>query len=184
MIYKLLNFVINNIVSVSFMLMIGYVLFNAKKRTKQTKEAKKLIAKAISTGMNEPLTLHPVIDPTLCGGCGACTKVCPEGDILKLVNHKAQLVSPTKCVGHGECEKACPMDAIKLVFGTKTRGMDIPRVSKDYETNRDIVLAIRKFHQCVTVLRQGGRYDVEKVVEVVILDTFAFSFKSKPNFKS
>ncbi|MGZ3691492.1 MAG: NAD(P)-binding domain-containing protein, partial [Pseudobdellovibrio sp.] len=49
--------------------------------------------------------------------------------------HKAVLVSPTKCVGHGECERACPMDAIKLVFGTKTRGMEIPRLSKNYETN-------------------------------------------------
>ncbi len=52
-----------------------------------------------------------------------------------MVGHKAQLVSPTKCVGHGECERACPMDAIKLVFGTKTRGMDIPRLSTNYETN-------------------------------------------------
>jgi hypothetical protein len=27
--------------------------------------------------------------------------VCPEGDILKIIHHKAALVSPTKCVGHG-----------------------------------------------------------------------------------
>jgi thioredoxin reductase len=38
-------------------------------------------------------------------------------------------------VGHGECEAACPNHAISLVFGTKTRGMDIPRITTDYETN-------------------------------------------------
>ncbi len=135
MLNLILNFIINNFVVIIFLGLLTFVIFSANKRKKQTKEAKKLIAKAIKSGLNEPLTLHPIIDPTLCGGCGACTRVCPEGDILKLVNNRAELVSPSKCVGHGECEKACPMDAIKLVFGTKTRGMDIPRVNSNYETN-------------------------------------------------
>ncbi len=132
---SILDFLLNNIVLVLALIMSAFVLIPMLNRQKQTKEAKKLIAKAVKSGMNEPLTLHPEIDPAKCSGCAACTAVCPEGDILKMVGHKAQLVSPTKCVGHGECERACPMDAIKLVFGTKTRGMDIPRVSTNYETN-------------------------------------------------
>ncbi|MBK9323436.1 MAG: 4Fe-4S binding protein [Bdellovibrionaceae bacterium] len=132
---RLLNFVVDNIV-LTFMALVGlYSLFVMNRRERQQIEAKKLIKKAEKSGLNEPLSLHPEIDPGLCAGCGSCTTVCPEGDILKLVNHKAVLVSPTKCVGHGECERACPFDAIKLVFGTKTRGMEIPRLNANYETN-------------------------------------------------
>ncbi|MCB0421276.1 MAG: NAD(P)-binding domain-containing protein [Bdellovibrionales bacterium] len=105
------------------------------RKQKQQKFARKILDKTIKSGMNEPLTLHPEINSSLCGGCASCTKVCPEGDILRMINHKAVLVNPTKCVGHGECERACPYGAIDLVFGTKTRGVDIPRVSSDYETN-------------------------------------------------
>lgn len=131
----LINLILNNLVLVLSALMFAFVIWPMLNRKKQTQTAKKLIAKAIKSGLNEPLTLHPEIDPTKCSGCASCTAVCPEGDILQMVGHKAQLVSPTKCVGHGECERACPMEAIKLVFGTKTRGMDIPRVSTNYETN-------------------------------------------------
>ena len=54
---------------------------------------------------------------------------------LGLINRKAQVVSPASCIGHGACKKACPVDAISLVFGTETRGVDLPNVSPDFETN-------------------------------------------------
>ncbi len=132
---KLLNFLIDNLYFTFFFVAGIFVLLQILKREKHHKVAIKILDKAIKSNMNEPLTLHPEIDPALCAGCGACTKVCPEGDILKMINHKAVLVGPTKCVGHGECERACPYDAIKLVFGTKSRGMDIPRVTTNFETN-------------------------------------------------
>lgn len=132
---RFLYFLVDHLYS-SFFLLVGiYVVARMLKRESHHQKARKILDKSIKTQMNEPLTMHPEIDPAVCAGCGACTKVCPEGDILKLINHKAVLVGPTKCVGHGECERACPVDAIKLVFGTKTRGMDIPRVSKNYESN-------------------------------------------------
>ena len=132
---KILEILIDNVVYIIFAGISLSVFFSMRKRENHHKEAKKLVAKAVSSGLNEPMSLHPEIDSALCAGCGVCTKVCPEGDILKMINHKAVLVSPTKCVGHGECERACPFEAIKLVFGTKTRGMDIPRLSSNYETN-------------------------------------------------
>lgn len=129
------NFVLDNIIYIVFFMLFLSVFLFKRKRDEQQKIAEKVIQKVVKSGLGEPMTLHPEIDPALCAGCGACTKVCPEGQILGLINHKAVLLNPSKCVGHGECERACPVDAIKLVFGTKTRGMDIPRLSTNYETN-------------------------------------------------
>lgn len=55
--------------------------------------------------------------------------------MLGLIAGKAQLIDPTSCIGHGACEEACPVKAITLVFGTETRGVDIPAVSAEFETN-------------------------------------------------
>jgi len=85
--------------------------------------------------MTEPASLHPVIAPAKCLGCGACVSACPEGKILGLIKGKAQLIHPTKCIGHGACKVACPFDAITLVFGTEKRGIDIPNVAENFETN-------------------------------------------------
>jgi len=86
-------------------------------------------------GAGEPVTLHPSIDPNRCISIGACVSACPEGEILGIVDGRAELLDPTKCIGHGACAAACPVDAITLVFGTATRGVDIPVVRPTFETN-------------------------------------------------
>lgn len=105
-------------------------------RQKKQNNARKILDRTLQMGLDQPFSLHPEIDPAKCAGCGACTKACPEGDILSLVNHKAVLTQPTQCVGHGECARSCPFDAIELVFGTKKRGVDLPHVDQHYQTNR------------------------------------------------
>jgi thioredoxin reductase (NADPH) len=90
---------------------------------------------AVDDGASEPLSLHPVIDPARCVGCGACTHACPEGDIIGMIGEKAQLIDPGSCIGHGACKTACPVGAIELVFGTARRGVDIPVVSPTFESN-------------------------------------------------
>ena len=93
---------------------------------------------AIQAGLVEPASLHPVVDQLTCIGCGSCVKACPdqnEHSILGLINGKAQLLNPTECIGHGACRTACPVGAIQLVFGTATRGVDLPRVTPWFETN-------------------------------------------------
>jgi thioredoxin reductase (NADPH) len=89
---------------------------------------------AVREGMNEPPTLHPVIDPTRCVGSGSCAIACPE-KALGIVAGKAVLVHPAACIGHGACHAACAFDAIQLVFGTARRGIDIPDVSPDFQSN-------------------------------------------------
>jgi thioredoxin reductase (NADPH) len=98
-------------------------------RSRATKEA------AAEAGLLEPASLHPKVDPAKCLGCGACVRACPEGDILGMINGKVELIEPTHCIGHGACREACPYDAITLVFGTERRGVDIPHVRSDFQTN-------------------------------------------------
>ncbi len=86
-------------------------------------------------GLLEPQSLHPLIDPARCLGCAACVRACPEHDILGIIDGKAALIEPTMCVGHGACQAACPTKAISLVFGTETRGVDIPMLSAEFETS-------------------------------------------------
>ncbi|MEQ1488130.1 MAG: 4Fe-4S dicluster domain-containing protein, partial [Methylotenera sp.] len=91
---------------------------------------------AKEAGLTEPASIHPAIDLSRCCGSGACVKACPE-KALSIVNGKAMLTDPTHCIGHGACLTACPVDAIQLVFGTEKRGMDIPLVNPNFETNVD-----------------------------------------------
>ena len=94
-----------------------------------------VLEEARSAGLGEPASLHPVIDPALCLGCGACVQACPEKSILGIVDGKAKLIEPSHCVGHGACATSCPTAAITLVFGSELRGVDIPLVSPKFETS-------------------------------------------------
>ncbi len=93
------------------------------------------IEKAKEEGLFEPLSLHPVIDTKTCIKSGACITACPEKDIIGLVHGRATLVNASNCVGHGACFHACPVEAISLVIGTERRGIDLPHVNQNYESN-------------------------------------------------
>lgn len=89
-------------------------------------------------GLLDPASLHPIVDQNKCIGCGSCVAACPEmpaHQVIGMVRRKAQLVSPTDCIGHGACKAACPVDAITLVFGTARRGVDIPIIKPNFESN-------------------------------------------------
>jgi thioredoxin reductase (NADPH) len=102
-------------------------------RKREARDAASL-QRSVKTGLTDPPSLHPVIDPSICVGAGGCTRACPEGT-LGIVKGKAHMVNPTVCIGHGACAAACPVEAIKLVFGTERRGVDIPHVKPSFETN-------------------------------------------------
>ncbi len=89
------------------------------------------------TGAAEPASLHPVIDPARCIGCGSCVKACPEQqhhNVLGILDGRAHLVSPGDCIGHGACRQVCPVNAITLVFGSERRGVDIPLITPNFES--------------------------------------------------
>ncbi len=105
------------------------------KKKRLHKQNLALLQEAETARLTEPASLHPVIDPVQCIGCGTCVTACPEQNVLGLVANRATLVNPTNCIGHGACQSACPQDAIELVFGSATRGVDIPEVSPAFETS-------------------------------------------------
>ena len=109
-------------------------VFYGRRRRKREMQSRARLAETVQSGIPEPLTLHPVIDPNKCIGSSACVKACPEHS-LGIVKGKALLVQPDRCIGHGACEMACPVEAISLVFGTEKRGIDIPQVKPTFETN-------------------------------------------------
>ena len=118
-----------------YLLPVIFILIYYSRSKKEHIKSHKTLTEVTEAGLTEPASLHPIIDPSKCLGCGACVSACPEGNILGLIKGKAQLIHPTKCIGHGACKVACPFDAITLVFGTEKRGIDIPNVEENFETN-------------------------------------------------
>ena len=112
------------------------LIWLAKRQRKVFQQTIATLQAAKEGGLMEPASLHPVMDPARCLGCGACVAACPErGQVLGVVGGVAELIGPSHCIGHGACKEACPRDAITLVFGTEKRGVDIPHVGTNFETN-------------------------------------------------
>jgi thioredoxin reductase/ferredoxin len=114
------------------------LIWYLRARAARENAALQAMEEAVATSMLEPPTLHPVIDINKCIGCRSCVNACPEQHahrVLGMIRGKARLVGPSNCIGHAACKAACPVDAIELVFGTERRGVDIPYVKPDFETN-------------------------------------------------
>ena len=111
------------------------VFIYLRKLKKDSRVVEEKIEKAKQEGLHEPVSLHPVIDLNTCIKSGACVAVCPEKDILGIVNGRATLINASHCVGHGACFHNCPVEAISLVIGTEKRGVDLPHVNPEFETN-------------------------------------------------
>lgn len=99
------------------------------------RRSKRIQAEARAAGEGVPATLTPWVDPTRCVCSAQCVRVCPEADVLRVIGGRAQLVNAAACVGHARCVAACPTQAIELVFGSDARGVEVPRLRQDFETN-------------------------------------------------
>ncbi|HET6346432.1 MAG TPA: NAD(P)-binding domain-containing protein [Myxococcota bacterium] len=124
------------IIATPFAVAVGGITAMARRRGRREADAAAMLAEAQEIGADIPPSLHPVVDPHACICSGACIAACPEVDVLKIVNGTARLVNGAHCIGHGECASACPVDAIRLVFGSKQRGIDLPKLTPKFETTR------------------------------------------------
>jgi thioredoxin reductase (NADPH) len=118
-----------------FLLCLIVLLIYLGKIRRGSKKVETKIANAKKEGLHEPVSLHPVVDPNTCIRTGACIIACPEKDILGILNGKATTINTSQCIGHGACFHACPTQAISLCIGTEKRGVDLPHVNQNFETN-------------------------------------------------
>ena len=105
------------------------------KLIRETRISEKKIQHAVEDGLHEPVSLYPVIDPDRCIRSGACVAACPEDDIIGIRNGRATVINAAQCIGHGACLTACPTHAISLWIGTEKRGVDLPDVNANFESN-------------------------------------------------
>ena len=136
------------------------------------REAALVLAESEEAGLMQPASLHPLVDHAKCLGCGACVEACPEENVLGLIDRKAELTKPANCIGHGACREVCPFDAITLVLGTEERGVDIPLVSPDFETNMPGVFVAGELGG-MGLIRNGieqGKQAIESVAALIGAD--------------
>lgn len=120
---------------------IPYLVWTAMEARKH-RHATRLHQDALSLGDVVPVSIHPEVDLDECIGSGACVRACPEKEILAITDGRARLLNPLSCVGHSACMQACPVSAIKLVFGTATRGVELPRLTPSFETSQNGIFVI------------------------------------------
>jgi thioredoxin reductase (NADPH) len=123
------------IYSAAIILCVVVVLIYLRKKGRESRIVEEKVRKAKESGLHEPISLHPYIDVNKCIQTGACVSACHEKDILGIINGKATLVNASQCIGHGACFEACPTGAISLRLGTEKRGIELPQIDPDFETN-------------------------------------------------
>ena len=122
---------------ITFLIAAGITLIFVRGYLKAQKQRELAARQAAEKGKvfsEGPRAQHPHIDTAQCIGCGTCTSVCPEGDVLAMVGGKAAIVNGYKCIGHSLCSEACPVGAITMVMATPSMGADMPSISSQYET--------------------------------------------------
>jgi len=144
-------------------------LRSLKKREARAREAAEK-GKLFSDG---PKAQHPYIDTNYCIGCGTCTSVCPEGDVLAMIGGKAVIVNGHKCIGHGLCADACPVGAITMVMASPSMASDMPQLTPEHETTIRNMFIVGELGG-LALIKNAGNQGRDCV------DTIATRTKSRP----
>ncbi|HVO78698.1 MAG TPA: NAD(P)-binding domain-containing protein [Candidatus Bathyarchaeia archaeon] len=114
---------------------VGVPLFFYIRSHRKKESAAREAARKWNLHSEGPRAQHPHIDTASCIGCGTCTEVCPEGDVLAVFGGKAVIVNGHKCIGHSLCVEACPVGAITMVMANPSMSADLPFLTPEYETS-------------------------------------------------
>src|SRR5271157_890827 len=126
----------DTIIALAIAAIVGIFFVRGYLKSQKRQEEKARAAAAKGALFSEgPKSQHPHIDTAWCIGCGGCTSVCPEGDVLAMIGGKAAIVNGHKCIGHALCADACPVGAITMVLASPAMGADMPRLTPEYETS-------------------------------------------------
>ncbi len=167
---------------VVFVLCAIIIYFYLRKKKVSSLEVEKKVVVAKEEGLFEPNSLHPFIDLNTCIGSAACVADCPEKDILGIVDGKATVINTTNCIGHGACFHSCPVEAISLRIGTEKRGVDLPHVDENFETNiKGIYIAgelggmgliknsVEQGQQAIESMVKSKKTSKENVIDIAII---------------
>ena len=168
---------IENIITYSVVaILIGMVMFfYIRKQRRESRIVDEKIRISKEEGLHEPVSLHPVVDVNTCIRTGACISACPEKDILGIRNGKATIINASHCVGHGACFHACPVEAITLCIGTEKRGVDLPHVNQQFESNVTGIYIAGEIGGMGLIKNavEQGRQAVENIVKAIDKSTEA-----------
>lgn len=151
------------------LLFCGLIVFiYLRKQKRESRVVEEKIEKAKLNGLFEPVSLHPVIDVNSCIKTGACIIACPERDILGIRNGKATTINASRCIGHGACFHACPTHAITLCIGTEKRGVDLPHVNQNFESNMSGIFIAGELGGMGLIKNavEQGKQAVENIVKI------------------
>jgi thioredoxin reductase/NAD-dependent dihydropyrimidine dehydrogenase PreA subunit len=170
---------LGGVVAVAFALYLAWGIRERRRHAGDVAVAEDVAALGVDAA---PVSIHPRIDPDRCIGSGACVEACPEERVLGFLQGQASLINPLACIGHGACMAACPVHAIELVFGTATRGVELPQVGPDFQTNQPGVYvagelggmglirnAVEQGRQAAAQIARGGRRGARDSLDAVVI---------------
>ncbi len=165
-----------------FLLCAATVFFYLRKKSVNSVNIEKKVTIAKEEGVYEPVSLYPHINLNTCIGSAACVADCPEKDILGIVDGVATVINTANCVGHGACFHSCPVEAITLRIGTEARGVDLPHINQNFETNtKGIYIAgelggmgliknsVEQGQQAIESIVKSTKPSKENVIDVLIV---------------
>ncbi len=108
-------------------------LWRRKRETIALRETLAEREEARKKGTHKAQLQYPHVDLSLCIGCGACIRACPEEGVLGLVYGQAAVVHGSRCVGHGLCATECPTGGIQVALTDLETREDIPILHENWE---------------------------------------------------